>query len=75
MKIVQNLLYASCHNGNIYVYDAKSQTYVGQIDGPGGVILSMQIISNMVFILLITTLYLDFKNGVNNFIKVFYFSY
>lgn len=49
MKIVQNLLYASCHNGNIYVYDATSQTYVGAIEGPGGVILSMEIIENMVF--------------------------
>ncbi|KAJ8924001.1 hypothetical protein NQ315_006777 [Exocentrus adspersus] len=50
MKIDRNLLFASCHNGNIYMYNISRNTYIGSIEGPGGVILSMEIFGNQVII-------------------------
>ncbi|XP_018569149.1 putative uncharacterized protein DDB_G0282133 [Anoplophora glabripennis] len=50
MKIDRNLLFASCHNGNIYVYDIKDNTFISSIQGPGGVILSMEVFENQVII-------------------------
>jgi hypothetical protein len=59
MKIVKNLLFASCHNGSIYVYNIKNHTYVGTIEGPGGVILSMEILENIV---IVGTMSFNFKS-------------
>ncbi|RZB39308.1 uncharacterized protein BDFB_004782, partial [Asbolus verrucosus] len=50
MKIVENLLFASCYNGNVYVYNTKTRQYVGLIKGPGGVILSMEILKNIIIV-------------------------
>ncbi|XP_044265986.1 uncharacterized protein MAL13P1.304 [Tribolium madens] len=50
MKIVKNLLFASCYNGNIYVYNVVSDNYVGMIEGAGGVILSMEVFKNLVIV-------------------------
>ncbi|XP_969558.3 uncharacterized protein LOC658052 [Tribolium castaneum] len=59
MKVVKNLLYASCYNGKIYVYNVKSHKYVGMIEGPGGVILSMEVFKNM---LIVGTMSHNFKS-------------
>lgn len=48
MKVVENLLFAGCYDGKIYVYNTKTHKYVGVIDAAGGVILSMEILKNMV---------------------------
>ncbi|KAF5274039.1 hypothetical protein FQR65_LT04437 [Abscondita terminalis] len=48
MQIVGNLLLAGCYNGNIYVYNITNNGYLGTMNGPGGLMLSMEIVKNKV---------------------------
>lgn len=48
MKILKNLLFAGCYNGNIYVYNIHAHERLGEITGPGGMLLSMDIFENKV---------------------------
>lgn len=41
MKESQNFLFCGCYNGKIYVYCLKSLNFVGSIDGPGNMILTI----------------------------------
>ncbi|CAH0550206.1 unnamed protein product [Brassicogethes aeneus] len=50
MKIFENLLFASCLNGFIYTYNLKDNQYIGSIKGPGGVILSMEVIKYQIIV-------------------------
>ncbi|KRT82302.1 hypothetical protein AMK59_4533, partial [Oryctes borbonicus] len=43
LKIVGDLLLAGCYNGNIYIYSVSSKKFLGQIAGPGGMLLSMEV--------------------------------
>ncbi|XP_063905425.1 uncharacterized protein LOC135124351 [Zophobas morio] len=59
LRVSGDLLFASCYNGNVYVYDIKTHKYVGSIEGPGGVILSMEVVKNIV---IVGTMSLNFKS-------------
>lgn len=48
MQIVGNLMFAACYDGNIYVFNVKTNDSLGVISGPGGLLLSMQIVSDHV---------------------------
>lgn len=48
MQILGNLLFAGCYNGNIYVYNIKTNAYLGSMVGPGGLLLCMTIVQDMV---------------------------
>lgn len=48
MRIVGSLLFAGCYNGNIYVYNTKTNVHLGTMNGPGGLMLSMEIVDNKV---------------------------
>ncbi|KAJ8965836.1 hypothetical protein NQ317_013631 [Molorchus minor] len=50
LKVIKNLLFASCHNGSIYVYDMNQNVLIDSIPGPGGVILSMEVLENQVIV-------------------------
>lgn len=50
MKIIGKCLFASCHNGEVYVYNVESNTFVGNLKGPGGVIISMEVLENQVIV-------------------------
>ncbi|CAH1116074.1 unnamed protein product [Phaedon cochleariae] len=50
LKTFGRLLFASCHNGNVYVYNTEKNTFIGIMDGPGGVITSMEVIVNQVVV-------------------------
>lgn len=43
-----NLLFAGCYNGNIYVFNTAANNYLGCIAGPGGLLLTMTIVDDMV---------------------------
>lgn len=48
MKIVGRLLFAGCYNGNIYVYNTRTNDFLGTIRGPGGLMLAMEIVGKRV---------------------------
>ncbi|KAK4884305.1 hypothetical protein RN001_000576 [Aquatica leii] len=50
MQIVGNLLLAGCYNGNIYIYDTKNNVYLGTMNGPGGLMLSMEIVKDKIIV-------------------------
>ncbi|KAK5648999.1 hypothetical protein RI129_003891 [Pyrocoelia pectoralis] len=50
MQIVSNLLFAGCYNGNIYVYNTKTNAYLGTMNGPGGLMLSMEIVNDRIIV-------------------------
>lgn len=49
MQIVKNLLFAGCYNGNVYVYNTKTNVHLGTMSGPGGLMLCMEIVDEKVF--------------------------
>ncbi|KAF5292388.1 hypothetical protein FQA39_LY03422 [Lamprigera yunnana] len=50
MQIVENLLFAGCYNGNIYIYDTKTNIHLGTMTGPGGLMLSMEIVKDKIIV-------------------------
>ncbi|CAH1967162.1 unnamed protein product [Acanthoscelides obtectus] len=44
----KKLLFASCENGNIYIYSTTQNNKIGCIEGPGGSILSMEVVGDKV---------------------------
>ncbi|GJQ86779.1 hypothetical protein Trydic_g5573 [Trypoxylus dichotomus] len=50
LKVTGDLLFAGCYNGNIYVYSISSKKYLGQIAETGGMLLSMDIHENKIFV-------------------------
>ncbi|XP_057659377.1 uncharacterized protein LOC130895839 [Diorhabda carinulata] len=50
MKIVGKCLFASCHNGDVYVYNVENNKLTGKLNGPGGVIISMEVLENQVVV-------------------------
>uniref|UniRef100_A0A1Y1MCW8 Uncharacterized protein n=1 Tax=Photinus pyralis TaxID=7054 RepID=A0A1Y1MCW8_PHOPY len=50
MQILGNLLFAGCYNGNIYVYNIKTNAYLGIMSGPGGLMLSMEIVDDKIIV-------------------------
>lgn len=56
MQIVGKLLFAGCYNGNIYVYNIKTNDYLGTMKGPGGLLLCMNIVDDKVRNILLCTI-------------------
>lgn len=48
LQMLRNLLFAGCYNGNIYVFNTTTNKYLGCIKGPGGLLLAMIIIDDIV---------------------------
>ncbi|XP_072390377.1 uncharacterized protein [Diabrotica undecimpunctata] len=48
MKIVGRCLFASCYNGKVYVFNLENNSHIGTLEGPGGIIISMEVLSNQV---------------------------
>ncbi|VEN49670.1 unnamed protein product [Callosobruchus maculatus] len=50
IRLYRKLLFASCENGNIYIYATTQNSKVGCIEGPGGSILSMEVAEDKIFV-------------------------
>nr|CAH7732233.1 unnamed protein product [Callosobruchus chinensis] len=50
IRLYKKLLFASCENGNIYIYTTTQNSKVGCIEGPGGSILSMEVVEDKIFV-------------------------
>ncbi|XP_028136743.1 uncharacterized protein LOC114331374 [Diabrotica virgifera virgifera] len=48
MKIVGRCLFASCYNGKVYVFNLEDNRHIATLEGPGGIIISMEVLSNQV---------------------------
>ncbi|XP_069673102.1 serine-rich adhesin for platelets isoform X2 [Periplaneta americana] len=48
MRIYNNLLFAGCYDGNIYVFSINDKTQVSTITGPGKMLLCMDIVKNRI---------------------------
>ncbi|XP_063994057.1 uncharacterized protein LOC135171449 isoform X2 [Diachasmimorpha longicaudata] len=48
MRLHQQLLFAGCYDGNIYVFDTKEPKLICSIPGPGNMLLSMEIIDETI---------------------------
>ncbi|XP_015117688.1 microtubule-associated protein futsch [Diachasma alloeum] len=48
MRLYQQLLFAGCYDGNIYVFDTKEPKLICSIPGPGNMLLSMEIIDETI---------------------------
>ncbi|XP_030764768.1 uncharacterized protein LOC115889002 [Sitophilus oryzae] len=50
MNIYNSHLFAGCYNGNVYVYNLNTQSNVAIMEGPGGGIISMEVLHNQVIV-------------------------
>lgn len=48
LQMLGRLLFAGCYNGNVYIFDTADRCYLGCLQGPGGLLLSMFIINDKV---------------------------
>ncbi|RLU22900.1 hypothetical protein DMN91_005178 [Ooceraea biroi] len=48
MRLYEQLLFAGCYDGNIYVFDTNNHKLVCSIRGPGNMLLSLEVVSNKI---------------------------
>lgn len=54
MKKFNDFLFAGCYTGTICVYNLRTKRHVAALKGPGGGILSMEVLNNQVSYLILT---------------------
>lgn len=68
LKQQENLLFSGCYDGHIYVHDINSGLEIGKIQGPGKMLLCLEIVENKVSLQNFAQIHFDFKS---NFQKKF----
>ncbi|XP_011868822.1 PREDICTED: uncharacterized protein LOC105562524 isoform X2 [Vollenhovia emeryi] len=48
MRLHKQLLFAGCYDGNIYVFDINNHKLVCSIQGPGNMLLSVEVVNNKI---------------------------
>lgn len=48
LKLLRNVLFISCDEENVHLFDMETNNHIGLIEGPGGNIVSMEIVRNQV---------------------------